>query len=32
MPSDWGYWAVAIIGAAIFIAFFPWGDHKGERQ
>ena len=32
MPADWGYFAVAIVGAAIFFAFVPWGDHKDERQ
>jgi hypothetical protein len=31
MPADWGYFAVAIVGAAIFFAFFPWGDHRKKR-
>jgi hypothetical protein len=32
MPSDWGYWAVAIICAAIFVLSFAWSEHKEEKQ
>ena len=28
MPDQWGYYAVALVGAAIFFSFYPFGDHR----